>query len=174
VTDEPFDPATAPATLLAAAARCGHPLPAAVAPRLRPLEADGLQVSVAASHDRTVVGVAGDVAAAADSDNPPPLLTTLRERKALIAALAATRDGSDQPYPGGTTTVDEVVQLCRPNSEMAARHIIGAIDALTEDGLLDLDGDVVRPGPRLAAWTDPWVGADLPDLLHRLAPEERP
>lgn len=163
-----------PTPVLAAAALLGHPVPESAAKRLRTLERDGMQVTVADAHGRALLDVADDVAAHPDSQTPPPLLTTSKHRRALVAALAACRAADGSLYPGRPARVDDVVALTRPTSAPAGRHIRGALDDLAALGLIDINNDVVTAGPQLAAWTARRHQQDLAEVLDRLQPKDTP
>jgi len=76
-------------------------------------------------------------------------------------------DRDHHPYPGRALTFDGISAAARATgiNVAATRHIIGAVrHVLAQARLLDIDGDVVRLGPLIAAWSD----ADLEALRRNL------
>jgi hypothetical protein len=161
------------AALLAAAARTGHPLPAAARHSVEPLAVDGLGIYTAGAHDQVVLRLSDDATADPDGHAAPPVLHTAKLRKALVGLLVATRsDDNPLPYPGRSAPVTAAVRATRPTSTQGARHILGALRTLAAIGYCELgraDGvDTIRPGPLLATWCDDWASDELPEALDGL------
>lgn len=76
-------------------------------------------------------------------------------------------DRDRHPYPGRTFTFDDVTAAARSmNINVAAtRHIIGAMrHVLAQARLIDIDNEIIRLGPLIAAWAD----ADLEAFRRNL------
>ncbi|HZT64811.1 MAG TPA: hypothetical protein VFA11_03395 [Acidimicrobiales bacterium] len=79
----------------------------------------------------------------------------------------AWADRDHHPYPGSPISLTAVTAAARAMkiTDAASRHIIGAIrHVLAQSRLLDVDGDVVRLGPVIAAWSE----ADLEAFRRNL------
>lgn len=77
----------------------------------------------------------------------------------------AWEDRQLHPWPGATIQMDDLLTAARQLGieHGASRHLVGALShVLAEAGLVTLDDEGIRLGPRVAGWTD----ADL-DVLRR-------
>jgi hypothetical protein len=161
-------------TLAAVARANGGTLPAFARRSVAGLHRDGVALAHAGEDDLVVLHLGPAATADADDDHPPHVLTTPKLRKALLGVLCVTRpEPGHLPYPGRTAPLDDAIAVTRPRSAEAARHIRGAITTLHHLGYCVITtnlgaGHLVRPGPQLACWDDPWVRDELPLLLDRL------
>lgn len=153
------------AALLLAAARAGVPLPAEAA-TVAGVAADGTVVHVASAHDRAVPAADPDHAPGPDGPYPPPDPITPTVAQTLLVVLAlCSVDG--HVYPGRATTRDTVAGVFVRHGRSAA-FARGGLVTLAVLGYVTLDGDSVRPGPRLAGWDDRFTRQDLPQLTARV------
>ncbi|MFC9973397.1 hypothetical protein ACFVH6_21140 [Spirillospora sp. NPDC127200] len=105
---------------------------------------------------------------------PMPLDRPGQARRVLAAALRCCWPRLDEaPWPGRDALVIDVLEvyvgMSRGDADLARRWATGELRRLADTGwlLLDEAAGTVRPGPRVALWSDERLGP-LRDLLRRL------
>ena len=114
-----------------------------------------------------VLGRHRDAPSARDLDVVPQTLADLALVALGLCVGLAWDDRDRHPYPGRAFTFDEVTAGARSMniSVAATRHIVGAVrHVLAQARLVDIDGEIVRLGPLVAAWSD----ADLEAFRRNL------
>ncbi|MFI0372509.1 hypothetical protein ACH35V_31985 [Actinomadura sp. 1N219] len=111
---------------------------------------------------------------------PMPLDRSGQARRVLAAALRCCWPRlDDAPWPGTPATVADVLDvyanMTRGDTDLARRWATGEMRRLSDTGwlLLDEPAGAVRPGPRVALWSEGSL-ASLRDLLRRLPEPPRP
>ena len=148
--------------------------------RLRALGAASLRDASAMEHAAAAIGrtpqrAGPDVVLARHPEAPSAgdlevIPATLADSALVALGLCvglAWDDRERSPYPGRSFTFDDLATAARSmNINVAAsRHIIGAVrHVLAQARLIDIDGDRIRLGPLVAAWSD----ADLEGFRRNL------
>ncbi|WP_243719617.1 hypothetical protein [Actinomadura sp. KC06] len=111
---------------------------------------------------------------------PMPLDRAGQARRVLAAALRCCWPRlDDAPWPGTRAAVagvlDVYANMTRGDTDLARRWATGELRRLSDTGwlLLDESAGAVRPGPRVALWSEGSL-ASLRDLLRRLPEPPRP
>jgi hypothetical protein len=172
------------ARLTAARARARGGVEAEEVSELAALE-PGLWRVVEANEQRTLTVATDMQLHHGDVAKLPAIRLSATQAKTLLAVLVATATGAPHPYPGGLTTVGEVLTVldCPRLGESAAAHVKGSLKKLHLWRLarLDCDGDevtdlgnatAVRVGPAVASWSGPWI-AELTVLVAQVVEQRR-
>lgn len=110
---------------------------------------------------------------ARDPEAPAPSdlgVEVLRPTDTALIALGiciglAWTDRGDHPYPGVAFTIDDVTAAARELgvSSGASTHLVGAVrHLLSQARYVEHNGELIRLGPAVAAWSDTDV-----DAFHR-------
>ncbi len=115
----------------------------------------------------------------------PAIRLSATQARTLLAVLVATATGASHPYPGGLTTVGDVLAVLHWPllGESAAAHVKGSLNKLhlwrlarlgcDGDEVTDIDSTTaVRVGPVVASWSGPWI-AEPTALVARVVEQRQ-